>query len=90
MSTTSARRYGFVGLIVTDRQRYGTRVNQILSAHGDCIIGRFGMPNLEDGAFSIVMLVVHASTERIGSLTGKLGAMDGVLVRSGMYKADVP
>ena len=83
------RRYGFVGMIVTDRERYGSRVNQVLSDHADCILGRLGMPNLREGEISIITLIVHATTDELGSLTGKLGALAGVSVKSAMYKADV-
>ncbi|MDA3947852.1 MAG: CopG family transcriptional regulator [Spirochaeta sp.] len=79
-------RYGFVGIIIEDRDRFGARINQILSAHADCIVGRLGLPNLDDGSLSIVTLIVHASTDRIGSLTGKLGALPGVSIKSAMHR----
>ena len=86
MSTASAKRYGFIGIIITDRERQGGRVNRILSDHADAIVGRLGMPNLENGALSIVTLIVHATTDVIGSITGKLGALEGVSVKSGLHK----
>ena len=84
------KRYGFVGVIVTDRDRHGSRLNQILAAHAGCIVGRLGLPNLEGGAISIVTLIVHATTDELGSLTGKLGALPGVSVKSAMHKVNVP
>ena len=82
-------RYGFVGIIVTNREHNGARLNQILAAHSDCIIGRLGMPNIEDGQLSIVVLIVHATTDRLGSLTGKLGSLAGVSVKSALHKAGI-
>ena len=84
-----APRYGFVGIIVTNREHNGARLNQILAAHSDCIIGRLGMPNIEDGQLSIVVLIVHATTDRLGSLTGKLGSLAGISVKSALHKASV-
>lgn len=81
------RRYGFIGLIVQDRDRAGARINQILSAHTACILGRLGMPNLQEGTLSIVTLIVHATTDEIGALTGKLGALPGVSIKSATHKA---
>ena len=67
----SDRRYGFVGIITTDRARQGARINQILSTYADCIVGRLGLPDLEGGALSIVTLIVHATTDRLGAMDGK-------------------
>lgn len=82
-------RYGFVGLIVTDRHRHGDRINRILAEHAGCIIGRLGLPNMEGGQISIITLIVRATTDQIGSLTGKLGALPGVSVKSALHKQGV-
>jgi aspartate ammonia-lyase len=66
------------------------RINRILADHSTCIVGRLGLPNLENGGLSIVTLIVHASTDELGSLTGKLGAIPGVTVKSSLYKASAP
>lgn len=91
MSTHSldGRRYGFVGIIVTDRERVGARIAQILAAHAEFIIGRLGLPNLEGGSISIITLIVRITTDELGSLTGKLGAIDGVSVKSAMHRIDI-
>ncbi|SIQ07956.1 putative iron-only hydrogenase system regulator [Alkalispirochaeta americana] len=78
------KRYGFVGIIVENRHRLGARINQILSAHADCIVGRLGLPNLEEGSISIITLIVRATTDEMGSLSGKLGALPGVTVKTGL------
>jgi putative iron-only hydrogenase system regulator len=35
----------------------------------------------------IIALIVHASTDQIGALTGKLGALKGIQVKSALTKA---
>jgi len=35
----------------------------------------------------IISLIVHASTDQIGALTGKLGALKGIQVKSALTKA---
>jgi putative iron-only hydrogenase system regulator len=87
-TAASELRYGFVGIIVTERGRHGARLNQILSTYADCILGRQGLPNLEDGAISIITLIVHASTDRLSAMTGKLGALPGVSVKSALHRMD--
>lgn len=88
MSTASPEggRYGFVGIIVSDRQRHGARINQILSAHASMILGRLGMPNLQEGEIAIITLIVRSTPEEMSALTGKLGALEGVSVKSSMQK----
>lgn len=75
------RRIAVVGVVVEDRERMAPRVNEILSAHADIIIGRMGIPYREKG-LSVIALIVDGTTDDIGSLTGKLGGLAGVRVRS--------
>ena len=53
--------------------------------HGDAVIGRMGLPYPPKG-LHIIALIVHASTDVIGALTGKLGALTGVEVKSALTR----
>ncbi len=57
------------------------RINSIISEHADLILGRQGIP-LRDRSTSVISLVLEGDTDRIGSLTGKLGRLQGVKVKS--------
>lgn len=57
------------------------RINQVISEHSDMILGRQGIP-LRERSSSVISLVLEGDTDRIGSLTGKLGRMAGVKVKS--------
>jgi len=57
------------------------RINSIISEHSDLILGRQGIP-LRDRSASVISLVMEGDTDRIGSLAGKLGRLDGVKVKS--------
>ena len=57
------------------------RINSAISEHSDLIIGRQGIP-LRDRSINVISLVLEGNTDRIGSLTGKLGRMPGVKVKS--------
>ena len=57
------------------------RVNAIISEHADIILGRQGIP-LRDRSTSVISLVLEGNTDKIGSLTGKLGRLPGVKVKS--------
>lgn len=80
------KRYGFVGITIDKSITSGVTVQKILSEHQETIVGRMGIPNMEDGTISVITLIVNATTDELGSLTGKLGRLDGVNVKSGLCK----
>jgi putative iron-only hydrogenase system regulator len=57
------------------------RINAIISEHAHIILGRQGIP-LRDRSTSVISLVLEGNTDLIGSLTGKLGRLPGVRVKS--------
>ncbi|HBX23333.1 MAG TPA: CopG family transcriptional regulator [Desulfotomaculum sp.] len=76
------RRIGVIGLVVEQREKANS-INAILSAYGDVIVGRMGIPYRERG-LSVISLIVDGSTDEIGALTGKLGQIGGVRVKSAL------
>ena len=79
------KRLGVVGIVIEDRQVV-PKVNQILSEHADLIIGRMGLPHLARDV-SVISLIVDGSTDQVGSLTGKLGNIPHVTVKSALTKS---
>ena len=77
------KRVGFVGIIVGDRKNSANVINTILSDFGEIIIARTGIP-YKSRNVSVITLVVDATTDEIGALTGRLGAVKGVFVKSGL------
>lgn len=75
------KKVGIVGIIVTDRKRNAQLVNKILSEHSEIILARMGIPQ-KDSDTGFISLFVEGNTDRIGSLTGKLGMIKGVTVKS--------
>ena len=65
-------RIGVVGIVIEDRTSV-PEVNSILSAHGDIIVGRMGIP-YRNRDVAVISLSVDGTTDAIGSLTGKLGS----------------
>ncbi|MCX7818479.1 MAG: iron-only hydrogenase system regulator [Kiritimatiellae bacterium] len=78
-------RLGFVGIVVSDRQRAAARVNEVLSEHGHLIVARTGLPYPKRGV-CVITLIVDATTDELGRLTGRLGQIEGVLVRSALAR----
>ena len=79
------KRIGTITIIITNRTAQAGAVNAILGEYGDAVIGRMGLPYAPKG-LHIIALIVHASTDVIGALTGKLGALTGVEVKSALTR----
>lgn len=79
------KRLGFVGIIIDDRAKCAGIVNDILSHYASLILARTGLPNAK-GNTSIITLVIDATTDELGDLTGKLGSIPGISVKSGLAK----
>lgn len=61
------------------------RVNTLLSEHSEIILGRQGIP-IRGHGINIISLVIEGDTDRINALTGKIGKLEGVEVRSILTK----
>jgi putative iron-only hydrogenase system regulator len=79
------KRIGTITIIITNRTVQAGAVNAILAEYGGAIIGRMGLPYPPRG-LHIIALIVNASTDEIGALTGKLGALEGVEVKSALTR----
>ncbi len=76
------QRIGAVLILISDEGSI-PRVNSIISQHSDSIIGRQGIP-LRGRSTNVISLVLEGDSDLVGSLTGKLGRLPGVKVRSVM------
>ena len=75
-------RLGFVGIVIEDRSQV-EQVNRILSAFGDMIRGRIGIPDKETGR-AVIGLIVEGTNDQVGAMTGKLGNLHGITVKSAL------
>lgn len=81
----SENRIGVVGIVVEPDGNIGA-INEILHQQGDIIVGRMGLPEINGRDVSVISVVVDGTTDAIGSLTGRLGAIKGVNVKSALSK----
>ena len=56
-------------------------LNRIIADHSEMIIGRQGIP-MRERDLSIISLVLEGTTDELGSLTGRIGRLPGVKVKS--------
>jgi len=80
------KRYGFVGITIENRDDHALQVQKILSEYSEIILGRMGLPHLENDKIAVITLIVQSTTDELGGLTGKLGRITGVSVKSGLTK----
>lgn len=76
-----ADRIGVVAIIIEQGRQSASQVNEILSRHASCIRARLGVPNEQKDLY-VIALVVEIGTEELGALTGRLGRLEGVTVKS--------
>jgi len=77
------KRIGTVLIRVESRENV-QMLNNIISDHSEIIIGRQGLPRINNQ--SIISLVLEGTTDQIGSLTGRLGRLRGIQVKSVLLK----
>ena len=77
-------RVGVVAIVLDDIKS-SPMVNDILHDYAGIIVGRMGIPYKEKGV-SVISIIVDGTTDAISALTGKLGKISGVNVKSAITK----
>ena len=78
------KRIGAVIILVENKESVYS-INEVLSKSASIILGRQGLP-LRDRGISVINLILEGTTDQISSLTGKLGRLSGVQVKSVLTK----
>ncbi|MBN2442091.1 MAG: iron-only hydrogenase system regulator [Spirochaetales bacterium] len=74
------KRIGVISILINDKT-YVATLNKILSDYSEIIHGRMGLP-MRDKGIHIIALIVEGTTDQLGALTGKIGNLRGVRVKS--------
>lgn len=86
METEAENRIALAGIIVEDPAA-ANEVNRILHDFSQWIVGRMGIPYRSRGV-SIISVVLDAPQPVLSSLSGKLGMVNGVSVKTVCSKAN--
>ncbi len=73
-------RIALIGIIVED-ETSAASVNELLHEYSSYIIGRMGIPYRQKGV-NIISIVVDAENNVISSLSGRLGMLKGISVKT--------
>lgn len=77
-------RVGVIAIVIDDISS-APKVNEILHLYSSIIVGRMGMPYKEKGV-SVISIIVDGTMDIISALTGKLGKIPSVNVKSAITK----
>lgn len=78
------KRLGVIAIVIEDLEQ-AVQVNALIHEYNDLMVGRMGIPYKERN-ISVISLMVDGTTDRINALTGKLGRIEKVQVKSMLTK----
>lgn len=78
------KRFGIIGIFVYDPNNY-QKINKLLSSYYYLIRGRLGIP-FKDESVRVISIIFEGTTDELGALTGKLGNIGGVEVKTLLSK----
>ncbi len=78
------KRLGVVGVVV-ENPAVVEEINAVLHDYSEVIVGRMGIPYRERGV-SVISLIVDGAADEISALTGNLGRVRGVSVKTALAK----
>ena len=78
------KRIGTISIIIY-RREIAQQVNEIISQYSDFILARQGLP-LPDKGLNIITLIIETTSDNINALTGKIGRLKDVEVKSILSK----
>ena len=81
-------RIAVIGIVIEKDRSASSKVNEILSGYGDYVIGRMGVPDKQNDVYCI-SIIVKATTEIISAMTGKLGRIQNVTVKSAVTNVEI-
>lgn len=67
--------------IIVEKGETVEKLNSILHDYGEFIIGRMGIPYREKN-INIISIAIDAPQDTIAALSGKIGRLDGVSVKT--------
>lgn len=80
-------RIALIGIIV-EKNEATDKLNSILHEYADRVVGRMGIPYRKKSV-SIISVIVDAAETEISALSGKLGMLEGITVKTIYSKKDI-
>ncbi len=81
-------RIAVIGVVIEKDRLAAEQVNKILSAYGDYVVGRMGVPDKVNHIY-VISVILKAENEIVSAITGKLGRIENVTVKSAVTSVDL-
>lgn len=72
-------------LILVENKAEIENLNKIISKHSSVILSRQGLP-LKERQANLISLILEGTTDEIGSLTGQIGRLNFIQIKSVLLK----
>ena len=83
------KRLGIIAIIVKcGNEEIPLEIQKLLSAYSKIIVGRMGVPDKESG-YNTISVIVKGKLEDISALSGKLGKIQNVSVKSALTSVEI-
>lgn len=77
------KRIGVIAVVVEEREQAAEEINQVMSEYAEIIRGRMGIP-FQESELSTIALIVEGTPDSVSAVTGKLGNITGVSLKSAL------
>lgn len=78
-------RIAIVGVVIEEKESV-EKVNDVLHRFAERILGRMGLP-FRDKGVAVISLIVDGTNDQISAMTGALGRVQGISVKSMITKS---
>lgn len=83
------KRLGIIAIIVKcQNECTPLEIQKLLTSYAHIIIGRLGVPDRESG-YNTISIIVKGTVEDISALSGKLGKLNDVAVKSALTSVEI-
>lgn len=82
------KRVGVIGVVIQGDTTISVELQKLLHEYNDIIIGRMGVPDRESKVAAI-SIIVKGSNEQINALSGKIGRLCNVNVKSAITSVEI-
>lgn len=82
------KKIAVISAILEEPDKCQKEFNEVVSSFKGIIKGRMGIPFDEEG-LAVICITVMAELDEINSLTGKLGKIEHVLVKTSVSKKEI-
>ena len=82
------KKIALIGAILENPDENQKQFNELISAHKSLVKGRMGLPFDQDG-IAVISIIVAGTMDEINSLTGKLGRIPNVQVKTAISQKNI-